>query len=130
MDSVSELKIIELVKSEPRFTKEAYSFVTDAVSFTVGRLSSHRHVSARELLEGMRDYADKEYGVLAREVLDSWGIRSASDIGDLVYLLIGAELLSASPGDRRSDFDIDFDPAPDAAETAMPALAFSLPKID
>ena len=130
MDSVSEQKIINLVHSDPRFTREAYCFVTDAVTFTVRRLDSHRHVTARELLEGMRDFAAQEYGVIAPEVLHSWGIRSASDIGDLVYALIGVELLAASPGDKRSDFDIDFDPAPHQELPVDPLPAFALPKID
>lgn len=130
MDSVTEQKIVELTRSDPRFAREAYYFVTDAVSFTVSRLSSHRHVTARELLEGMRDFALKEYGVIASEVLHSWGIYSASDIGDLVYLLIGVELLSASPGDKRSDFDIDFDPAPLLEEQVYSSPAIALPKID
>ena len=78
----------------------------------------------------LRDFAAQEYGVIAPEVLHSWGIRSASDIGDLVYALIGVELLAASPGDKRSDFDIDYPPYPCGTEQAVQQPAFSLPKID
>ena len=129
MNSEFDTKIRELLREDPRYAAEAYSFVSDAVTFTVSRLKEHRHVSARELLAGMRDYAEKEYGVLAREVLQSWGVFSASDIGELVYLLISVQILSASPGDKRSDFDIDYLPFPQ-----MPELQnnekLNLPQID
>ena len=129
MDSELKNKIFKLEKADPRYAAEAYVFVSEAVNFTVSRLNEHRHVTARELLGGMREFAEKEYGVLARDVLNSWGVFTASDIGDLVYNLIGVELLSASPGDKRSDFDIDYPPFPPVPE----AISFSnlgLPKID
>ncbi|MBR1953423.1 MAG: hypothetical protein IKA32_12640, partial [Lentisphaeria bacterium] len=67
--------------------------------------------------------------VLAPEVLENWGISTASDVGNLVYNLISVSILSASPGDRRSDFDIDLSPLPRL--TAMsPSENISLPTID
>ena len=58
-----EQKIEELVRRDPRYRHDAYPFVANAVTFTVGRLPKHRHVSALELLHGVRDYAQKEFGV-------------------------------------------------------------------
>ncbi|MBQ9502570.1 MAG: hypothetical protein IJU70_10480 [Lentisphaeria bacterium] len=131
MDSVFEIKVKKLAEADPRYAADAYRFVTEAVTFSVNRLEAHRHVTARELMEGIRDYAAREYGALAREVLTSWGLETASDVGEIVYKLIGVELLSASPGDKRSDFDIDFPPAPSIGEETIPAsLPIALPKID
>ena len=64
-------KIEAIMREEPRFAEEAYAFVANAVTFTVGRLPAHRHVSALELLGGVRDYAREEFGVLAYEVCTS-----------------------------------------------------------
>ena len=105
-------KIALLMGEESRYTAEAYEFVLKAVSYTTSQLLVHRHVSAQELLDGMRKFARREYGAVAREVLYSWGIHSAADAGRVVYLLIGAELLSASEGDREEDFHVDFDFSP------------------
>ena len=116
-------KIEAIMRVEPRFAEEAYAFVANAVTFTVGRLPAHRHVSAFELL-GARE----EFGVLAYEVLYEWGIRSASDVGRIVYLLIGSGLLSASKDDAPEDFDIEFKLADPPADAAAPAA--KLPKID
>ena len=88
-----EQKIEELVRRDPRYRHDAYPFVANAVTFTVGRLPKHRHVSALELLHGVRDYAQKEFGVLAQQVLDEWGIHEAADVGSIVYSLIGAGAL-------------------------------------
>lgn len=121
-------KIEAIMREEPRFAEEAYAFVANAVTFTVGRLPAHRHVSALELLGGVRDYAREEFGVLAYEVLYEWGIRSASDVGRIVYLLIGSGLLSASKDDAPEDFDIEFKLADPPADAAAPTA--KLPKID
>ncbi len=101
-------KLAAILRREPRFAIEAYEFVSNAVSYTVARLPAHRHVSALELLGGVHDFAQEEFGVLAWEVLQEWGIRNASDVGRIVYLLIDTGLLSASEEDAPEDFDVDF----------------------
>jgi len=122
-------KIEAILSRESRFAEEAYTFVANAVSYTVGRLPAHRHVSALELLGGVHDYAREEFGVLAWEVLHEWGVQNASDVGRIVYLLIESGLLSASKEDAPTDFDIDFklaDP-PVSSELPLPAKP---PRID
>ena len=101
-------KISEILGREDRYDRAAYGFVAQGVTFTVGRLPAHRHVSALELLYGLRDFAKQEYGPMAPLVLEAWGVKSASDVGRIVYLLIDAKLLSASPEDDPNDFNIDF----------------------
>ncbi len=121
-------KIAALLEKEPRYQEQAYHFVANAVTFTVGRLPEHRHVSALELLGGVRDYAKLEFGAVAGMVLGEWGLQSASDIGNVVYLLIGTELLSASPEDRPEDFICDFPLCGEAVPERSAAVV--LPKID
>lgn len=132
MNSVSDIKIKQLADEDPRYLPEAYYFITSAVTFAVGRLSEPGHVTARELLRGIRDYAEQEYGALAADVMISWGINTASDVGELVYSLINAGLLSASKDDKRSDFDIEFDLLPQYTTTQYTANKdlTLLPKID
>ena len=122
-------RIKQLLQQDSRYAEDAYRFISDAVTFTVNRLDEHRHVNAGELIAGIRDFAEHEYGVLARSVLESWGINSASDVGELVYHLISVQILSASTGDQRSDFDIDAEPFPPLATPDLTVTA-TLPKID
>lgn len=112
MDSEFERKTAILLKQESAYTADAYRFVADAVNYTVDKLPAHRHVSALELLKGARELAIKEYGAVAHEVLHEFGLRTASDVGKVVYLLISVDLLSSSEDDSPEDFDIDFEPVP------------------
>jgi uncharacterized repeat protein (TIGR04138 family) len=68
-----------------------------------------RHVSGRELSEAARDLALDLYGRLALTILSSWGLRSTSDLGEIVYLLIASGDLERSDEDQRSDFDDVYD---------------------
>jgi uncharacterized repeat protein (TIGR04138 family) len=51
--------------------------------------------------------------MLARSVLASWGLRTTSDIGEVVFKLIRVGQLKKSKRDKREDFDnvFDFDEA-------------------
>lgn len=53
---------------------------------------------------GLRDLAIERYGLLARTVLEHWGVRSTQDFGVLVYALIDRGELRASSQDRLEDF--------------------------
>lgn len=108
------LKRIEAILArEPAYKFEAYSFVMAGLHFTVARLPKPRHVTGRELAEGLRDYALDQFGPMARTVLEYWGIQSTLDFGKIVFLLIEVELLRRTEEDSVDDFkDVyDFDEA-------------------
>ena len=108
---------------DPRYTIQAYAFVFEALEFTKssrkrpkgrarGRVKSSersRHVTGRDLCEGLCRLALDHYGLLALTVLNLWGIRSTSDIGEIVYNLIASGDLEKTPSDSRSHFDNVFD---------------------
>lgn len=102
-------KIEEILEKEPKYKFEAYSFVMAGLHFTVSRLPAPRHVTGRELCEGLRDYALEQFGPLARTVLEYWGIQSTIDFGKIVFLLIGAELLKKTEEDSVHDFENIYD---------------------
>ncbi|MCA9215358.1 MAG: hypothetical protein KDB27_19970, partial [Planctomycetales bacterium] len=68
-----------------------------------------RHLTGQQLCEASRRYAIEQFGLLAKVVLNSWGIQSTGDLGEIVYNMIDAELMKKSSGDRREDFDDVFD---------------------
>lgn len=109
MNNAASVRLNEVAEAHPEYAREAFIFVPEAVDRTVSALSRPRHVSAAELLAGVRLLAAEKFGAVSSEVLASWGIFAASDVGNIVYLLIEAEILNSSPDDRREDFDIDFD---------------------
>jgi uncharacterized repeat protein (TIGR04138 family) len=98
---------------EPRFDERAYLFVLAALEFSQTKLPERRHISGPELAAACRDLALERYGVMARMVLDHWGIRSTRDIGDVVFALVEFGLLISQPTDTKDDFlnIFDFDRA-------------------
>ena len=98
---------------EPRFHENAYLFVLAALEYCQARLTERRHITGRELAAACSDLALDRYGVMARLVLDHWGVRATADIGDMVFALVDLGLLISQPNDSREDFaDVfDFDQA-------------------
>jgi uncharacterized repeat protein (TIGR04138 family) len=127
--------LVNLLREDSRYRLEAYQFVRDALSYaqeqialeaeTPDRSKSKRdeedeeeappdsHLTGQQLCEAMRRYALEQYGLMAQTVLNSWGIQSTSDVGNIVYNLINIGLMKKSATDRREDFDgvYDFDTA-------------------
>ena len=115
--------IYKVLRDDPRYKIEAYQFVREALSFAqeimglggpeavpIGEgLEAERHMTGQQLCEASRRYALDQYGLLAKTVLESWGIRSTDDFGEIVYNLIQVDLMKKSEHDRREDFDGVFD---------------------
>ena len=108
-------KLEELVRRDARYAYEAYEFVFLALEHTqklLGRVpppdepggAEERHVSGPQLLEGVRDFALQEFGLMARTVFRQWGVNATADFGEIVFNLIEAGLMSKTDRDSRDDF--------------------------
>jgi uncharacterized repeat protein (TIGR04138 family) len=98
---------------EPRFDEQAYLFVLSALELCQAQLAVRRHISGTELAHACRDLALVRYGVMARVVLEHWGISATADIGDIVFTLVDLGFLLSQPQDTRDEFAgvFDFDTA-------------------
>ncbi|MHC4973425.1 MAG: Minf_1886 family protein [Planctomycetota bacterium] len=101
--------ILQIVRKDGRYSAQAYYFIFDALDFTIQRMRKVRHVTGRELLEGIRQYATENFGFLARTVLGEWGITQSRDFGEIVFNLVEAGLLSRTEKDTIKDFEDVFD---------------------
>jgi uncharacterized repeat protein (TIGR04138 family) len=90
--------------------------------------ANEHHVTGQQLCDGIRQYALAQFGLMSKVVLNSWGIFSTSDFGEIVYNLINVGVLKKSPQDRRSHFDAvyDFDEAFDSAVAVTEAFPSKL----
>ena len=93
------------------YPPEAYDFVQQGLSYTVQMIHGpaakprvSRHVSGQELCEGIREYALKQYGLLARTVLHHWNIEGTIDFGRIVFALIEAGQMQKTEDDTIEDF--------------------------
>ena len=107
-----------------RYPLEAFLFVQRGLDFTVTRLHGDldeldpyepetfedtRHVSGQDLCRGLRDFAIKEYGLLARTVLRRWSINTCRDFGEIVFAMVDAGLMRKTDDDTIHDFNDVFD---------------------
>ena len=102
-----------ILSREPRFDEQAYLFVLAALETCQSQLKVRRHISGVELAHTCRDLALERYGLMARVVLQHWGVNSTSDIGDIVFTLVELGFLLSQPQDTRDEFVgvFDFDRA-------------------
>ena len=91
-------KLMDLVRDDRRYAYEAYEFVFLALEHTqkmLGReldenadpTEARHHVSGRQLLEGIREFALQEFGLMAAVVFRMWGVRKTDDFGEIVFNL-------------------------------------------
>lgn len=94
-----------------RYHPQAYLFVTEALRQAQELLGKEQvedeesaHISGRELLEGVRVLALKQYGMMATSVFASWGITTTEDFGHIVFEMVERDDLRKTERDQLSDF--------------------------
>ena len=102
------------MREDPRYDVQAYEFLREALDFTIKLLNKPasgptRHISGGELLEGIRQFAIREFGPMALTVLNRWGVRRCEDFGDMVFNLVGKGVLGKTDRDRKEDFSGGYD---------------------
>ena len=109
----------QIVEKDPRYHRDAYLFVREALDHTQ-RLAAKtvrgsakqgsKHVSGQELLAGIRTCALEQFGPMAFMVLDEWGVHRCEDFGEIVFNLIeyGGGMFGKSERDSREDFKGDW----------------------
>jgi uncharacterized repeat protein (TIGR04138 family) len=103
-----------IVASDARYQRDAYVFLRDALDFTTKQQkkikgATLKHVAGPELLEGVRQYALKEFGPMALSVFSFWGVHQCEDIGQMVFNLIAAGIFGKTDEDSMDDFKAVYD---------------------
>ncbi|MDH5643291.1 MAG: hypothetical protein OEY63_03740 [Gemmatimonadota bacterium] len=96
-------------KIEQRFDERAYLFVLMALEYGQRRRPERGHMSGQELAWACRDLALNQYGLIAKSVVNYWGIDKTRDFGKIVYDLISVGLFMKDESDRLEDFDDVYD---------------------
>jgi uncharacterized repeat protein (TIGR04138 family) len=102
--------IKEIHDQDDRFGKGAYYFIREALDHTLKSMEKDKgknkgHVSGRELLEGIRDYALDRFGPMALTLMDYWNIKKCRDFGDIVFNLVDHGILGRTENDSLADFE-------------------------
>jgi uncharacterized repeat protein (TIGR04138 family) len=108
-------EIEDLAERDGRFKKDAYLFIYDALQYTVDKLGKtelpdeERHISGRDLLYGISEYAMDQLGPLTRSVFAHWGVHQTRDFGAMVFNLIDANMMGRTDEDSIADFTEVYD---------------------
>ncbi len=106
-----------IVAENPRYERDAYLFVRDALEYTTKQQKKKAasaapvecHVSGQQLLEGVRQYALQQFGPMVLTVFEHWRVRSCEDIGHIVFNLIEAREFGKSDHDTLEEFRRGYD---------------------
>lgn len=109
-----EAVLTTILEGDPRYDREAYSFLKEALDFAqkaISKASKNQvgHITAQELLDGIRQYGLAQYGPMAKTVLNEWGILSCEDFGEMVFTLVEHGLLRKKETDKKDDFKGGYD---------------------
>lgn len=117
-----EHPLAELLRRDRRYHRNAYFFVFEALRYAQDQLGlgqpsimddpaleEQRHVTGQQLCEAIRRYAVDQYGMLAKSVLNEWGVHKTADFGEIVFSLIEIGQMKKTNSDRREDFEEVFD---------------------
>lgn len=121
-------RLTEIAKRDGRYTVDAFLFVQQSLAYAQFELGMGRprpfglegdedldepppeaHLTGQQLCEAIRLYASDLYGLMAKVVLNSWGVKTTGDFGEIVYKLIELGEMTKSDSDRREDFDDQYD---------------------
>jgi len=115
MQEVNFDEVLEqIVARDPRYTRDAYHFLREALTFTQKLVSkenkgSVRHVSGQELLDGLRQFALQQFGPMVVTVFEEWGVKNCRDFGEMVFNMVESGLLAKTEKDSREDFQDGYD---------------------
>ncbi len=108
--------IEQIAEDDGRFDVKALKFVFEGLGTTIRQIreleeeqEGPRHIAGDELASGIADLALERWGRLARLVLNQWGVKTTRDIGEIVYLMIANQWMTAQESDTIEDFDDVFD---------------------
>lgn len=110
MDPTKTMPLTKSPRAKLKYHPHAYCFVTDALTeaqVAIGRDRENEaggHISARELLEGVRLSAQRRFGMMAKTVFRCWGILATADIGEIVFEMIERGEMKKTENDQFSDF--------------------------
>jgi len=123
----------QIVAKDPRYEREAYFFVREALDHTqrmIGKAPKKheiRHVSGQELLNGIREYALQQFGPMTLTVLEAWGVKCCEDFGELVFNMVETRLLARTERDSRDDFKNGYDFQETFRKPYLPSRKISVP---
>ncbi len=122
-----EINLQQIFQAAGGYSPASFTFIRDGLAHTsqlvhgqsgdpsaqsamdLGLAEDSRHVDGTQLCLGLRDHAIARYGLLAKSVLNNWGIYETRDFGNIIFALVDANLMRTTDEDSIEDFADVFD---------------------
>ncbi|MCK5214019.1 MAG: hypothetical protein KAR05_01540 [Candidatus Omnitrophica bacterium] len=101
--------ICNICEDDARYHEDAYEFILEALYYTQRKYHLHKHVTGKELLEGMKILLMERFGPMTLTVLRHWGIKGTEDFGNIVFILVERKVLSKTEEDNIESFKNVYD---------------------
>lgn len=101
--------ITVICEKDARYREDAYEFVLESLAYAQKKFKRPKHVSGKELLDGIKELLMDKYGPMTLTVLKHWGIKRTEDFGHIVFNLLENKVLSKTEDDRLDDFKNVYD---------------------
>ena len=103
-------RLEEIAREDGRFSPQAIKFVYEGLGHTAKKITAKpAHVRGQTLCGELKKLAVEKWGRLAMLVLNTWGVKTTRDLGEIVYLMIKHKWMSAQPTDSIDDFNDVYD---------------------
>jgi len=109
-----EEAVEQIVVKHPRYEREAYFFVREALDYT-------------QRMNGIREYTLQQFGPMTLTVLEAWGIKCCEDFGEIVFNMVETRLLAKTDRDSRDDFKNGYDFHEAFRKPYLPSRTISVP---
>jgi uncharacterized repeat protein (TIGR04138 family) len=108
-DENMKKKLEKIAQEDGRYNISAIKFIYEGLDSVKKQTTEPGHVTGQALCEQLRKLAVEKWGLLAKLVLNTWGVNKTRDFGEIVYLMIKHNWMSAQPTDTIEDFDDVYD---------------------
>ncbi len=103
-------KLETIAREDGRYNPCIVRFVYEGLAYTLKKEADEPgHITGQALCMGLKDMAVEKWGRLAMLVLNTGGIKTTGDFGEIVFLLIKNKWMSAQPADSIEDFSNIYD---------------------
>ena len=113
-----EEALAKIAAKDPRYQRDAYLFVREALDHTQKTIGKDTRgesgtSAGRNCCAASASMRCKQFGPMARMVLEEWGVRCCEDFGEIVFNMVEVGWLAKTEKDSRADFEggYDFDEA-------------------
>jgi uncharacterized repeat protein (TIGR04138 family) len=106
-----EKSLEQVVDEVGLYPIQAYEFIQQGLGYTVNKIHGQktdpnvsRHVSGRDLCDGLREFALLRWGLMARTVLGRWNVQRTVDFGRMVFAMVDNGWMQKTDDDNIDDF--------------------------